>query len=104
MKRRLSAVDARQKLGDVLSGVFYRHDEVIIERAGKPMAAVVPMRIYEAYVRERELMLERIEQTHEANKHVTAEEAEEAAVEAVRAYRREKAAERTETEAKAKSA
>jgi len=43
MKRRLSAVEARKKLGEVLDGVYYRGDEVVIERAGKPLAVVVPI-------------------------------------------------------------
>jgi prevent-host-death family protein len=47
MKRTLSAVEARQKLGEILESVYYRGDEVVIERAGKPMAVVVPARLYE---------------------------------------------------------
>lgn len=34
---------ARQNLGDILSRVALRHDEFIIERDGRPMAAVVPV-------------------------------------------------------------
>jgi hypothetical protein len=36
MKRRLSAVEARKRFGELLEGVHYRDDEVVIERAGKP--------------------------------------------------------------------
>ena len=49
MKRRLSAVEARKKLGEVLDGVYYRGDEVVIERAGKPLAVVVPVKLYEQH-------------------------------------------------------
>jgi prevent-host-death family protein len=43
VKRTVSALDARRRLGELLESVYHRGDEVIIERAGKPMA-VVPAR------------------------------------------------------------
>lgn len=48
MKRRISAVEARKRLGDILESVHYRGDEVVIERAGKPMAVVIPAERCEA--------------------------------------------------------
>jgi prevent-host-death family protein len=33
----------RQKLGTLLEEVFYQNAQYIIERAGRPMAAVVPV-------------------------------------------------------------
>jgi prevent-host-death family protein len=35
-------MEARRKFGELLEGVFYRNDHVMIERNGKPMAAVIP--------------------------------------------------------------
>ena len=74
MKRRLSAVEARKKLGEILEGVYYRGDEVVIERAGKPMAVVVPVKVYEDQQRKREAAWKRIiemtEEVHERNKDV----------------------------------
>jgi prevent-host-death family protein len=70
MKRTLSAVEARKHLGEILEGVYYRGDEVVIERAGKPMAAVIPPARYRAMEQERELMIELLERTHERNKDV----------------------------------
>jgi prevent-host-death family protein len=34
---------ARQNFGQMLEEVYYKGDQFIIERAGKPMAAVVPL-------------------------------------------------------------
>jgi prevent-host-death family protein len=70
VKRRISAGEARKKLGELLEGVFYRGDEVVIERAGKPMAVVIPAERYEALARSRERMFDLIEQAHERNKDV----------------------------------
>jgi len=43
MFQRLSPLDLRKRLGDVLNRVSLRHDQFIIERKGKPLAAVVPV-------------------------------------------------------------
>jgi prevent-host-death family protein len=41
--KKINALKARQNLGTILDEVFYRDNQFIIERAGKPMAAVVPV-------------------------------------------------------------
>lgn len=43
MRATLSTLDLRQQLGDVLDRVALRHDQFVIERKGKPLAAVVPI-------------------------------------------------------------
>lgn len=43
MKRKVSTLDVRQNLGDILNRVALRHDEYVIERKGKPLAALVPV-------------------------------------------------------------
>lgn len=42
-----SAVNFRQNLGEMLSQVQYRHDSVIINKDGKPVAALVDARLFE---------------------------------------------------------
>jgi prevent-host-death family protein len=39
----INALKARQNLGTLLEEVFYQDAQFIIKRAGKPMAAVVPV-------------------------------------------------------------
>ena len=48
MKRTVSAMEARKRFGELLEGVFYRGDEVVIERAGKVMAVLIPKERYRA--------------------------------------------------------
>jgi len=43
MKETVTTIEVRQKLGDLLNRVDLRHDEFIIERKGKPLAALVPV-------------------------------------------------------------
>lgn len=42
-----SAVNFRQNLGEMLNQVQYRHDSVIINKDGKPVAALVDARLFE---------------------------------------------------------
>src|SRR5437763_3606133 len=43
MTDRVSTMDVRARIGDMLNRVALRHDEFIIERKGKPLAALVPV-------------------------------------------------------------
>ena len=76
VKRRISAVEARKRLGEILESVFYRGDEVVIERAGRAMAVVIPAERYEAMEKSRERLFELIEKNWEQNKDTSYEEIE----------------------------
>ena len=43
MTEKISTIDVRQRIGDLLNRVALRHDEFVIERKGKPLAALVPV-------------------------------------------------------------
>ena len=43
MAAKVSTMDVRARIGDMLNRVALRHDEFIIERKGKPLAALVPV-------------------------------------------------------------
>lgn len=43
----ISAVNFRQNLGEMLNQVQYRHDTVIINRDGKPVAALIDAGLFE---------------------------------------------------------
>jgi len=61
MAKRWSAKDARSKFSDLLGTVNYGGEEVIIERSGRPVAAVIPVPVYERLVAERQTRFEVIE-------------------------------------------
>ncbi len=42
-----SAMSVRQNLGELLNEVQYRHDSILITRAGKPIAALVDIVLFE---------------------------------------------------------
>ena len=43
MSTKVTAVEARQKLGELLNRVTLLQEEIIIERAGKPLARLSPI-------------------------------------------------------------
>lgn len=42
-----NAVTFRQNLGEMLSQVQYRHDSIVINKDGKPVAALIDARLFE---------------------------------------------------------
>ena len=54
MLKKLSAMKARQNLGQVMNEVSLKGDDYIIERAGKPLVAIIYMEKYQILRKERE--------------------------------------------------
>ena len=60
--RHISAREARNKFADLMGNVHYGGEEVIDERSGRPMAAVIPVATYERLVAERRTRFEVLDQ------------------------------------------
>jgi prevent-host-death family protein len=86
--KKINALKARQQLGELLEGVYYKGDQYIIERAGKPMAAVVPISQLEEWQERRAAFFAQVEALWEKNKDVPPETIEQEVDEAVRAARK----------------
>lgn len=54
MQREVTAMTVRQNLGELLNEVQYRHDSIVITKAGKPVAAMVDMATYERMRRKKD--------------------------------------------------
>lgn len=50
----VTAVNFRQNLGDMLNQVQYRHDSIVINKDGKPVAALVDAELFARIRRMRE--------------------------------------------------
>lgn len=48
MIKNVEALEARRQLGGLLNEAYYGKRTTVIRRAGKPMAALMPMEIFEA--------------------------------------------------------
>lgn len=43
MQERITTIQVRERLGDILDRVALRHDRFVVERKGRPLAAIVPV-------------------------------------------------------------
>jgi prevent-host-death family protein len=86
--KKINALKARQQLGELLEGVYYRGDQYIIERAGKPMAAVVPLWQLEEWQQRRAQFFAKVEALWDKTKDVAPEVIEQEVDEAVRTIRK----------------
>jgi prevent-host-death family protein len=87
MVKKVNALKARQNLGQLLEEVYYQGDQYVIERAGKPMAAVVPLWQLEEWQKRREEFFAAVEEVQQQNHKVKPEVIEAEVQEAIRAVR-----------------
>jgi prevent-host-death family protein len=67
MVKKVNALKARQNFGQMLEEVYYKGDQFVIERAGKPMAAVVPLWQLEEWHKRREQFFAAVEEVQQQN-------------------------------------
>jgi prevent-host-death family protein len=65
MQKTISAMKARQNLGQIMNEVALRGDDFVIERAGKPVAVLVSMDKYKILTKDREKALETVNRIRE---------------------------------------
>lgn len=87
MVKKVAAMKVRDNLGQLLDEVYYRGDEVVIERAGKAMAILVPVGRYEQYQRERQERFKILDQIKAKTRRIPAKRLDATIAEAVRASR-----------------
>lgn len=61
MSKRVTAGEARQRLGMLLDDVRLTGAEYVIERAGRPVGVVIPVEAYQRLQRERAAAFDRVE-------------------------------------------
>ena len=60
MQREATAMTVRQNLGELLNEVQYKHDSIVITKAGKPVAALVDIATFERMRRKNDGQFERL--------------------------------------------
>lgn len=90
MIKTITAMKARKNLGEVLEEVYYKGDQYVIERAGRPMAAIVPLAQLEAWQAQREAFFGTIDTVRKRNRKVSAKRIADEVAEAVQETRRPK--------------
>lgn len=87
MEKTVNAIKARQNLGQILEEVYYKGDHYIVERAGKPMAAVVPVSQYLQWKERRDRFFAMIEEAQQRNKDTPPDVIEREVADAIREVR-----------------
>ena len=86
MEKIIGAFEARRFFGRILQDVAARGDHVVVERHGEPIAAVVPIDVYNQWKRSRAEFFDRMRQASE-RADLTPEEADQLAADALAAVR-----------------
>jgi prevent-host-death family protein len=92
--KKISAMKARQNLGQLLNEVSIRGDSYVIERAGKPLAALVDMESFQQLQREQNSAGLTVRNLWKKMKEADVAEVQEAIDEASRVARGERSRER----------
>ena len=88
MERQMGITEAREKMAEIVEQVQYQGNSFIINRHGKPAAAVVPIEVYENWKQQRNELFDLIRQMQQ-RANLDPEEAERLAAEAVAAARKQ---------------
>jgi len=87
MIRRVNAIEARKNLGTLIEGAFYKGTQYVIERAGRPMAAIVPVAQLRAWQERRGRFFATLDEIGKKTKGVKPRVVEREVTEAVTAVR-----------------
>lgn len=66
MLKRITAIKVRQNLGQVMNEVALKEDEYIVERAGKPLVAIIPIEEYRRMKQEKDEFFQMVEEVQKA--------------------------------------
>ncbi|MBF0464802.1 MAG: type II toxin-antitoxin system Phd/YefM family antitoxin [Nitrospirae bacterium] len=93
MLKTISAIEARRQFGQIMNEVSLKEDDYIIERAGKPLVAIVPLKKYEWMKQEKERARDKffkwVDEIRETTKDVDPEILEHEIAEAVEAVKKQ---------------
>lgn len=90
MLKRISAIKVRQNLGQVMNEVALKENEYIVERAGKPLVAIIPIEKYQRLQGEREEFFRMVEDIQKEARKSDTRAIDSEIEEAVQAYRKGK--------------
>ena len=90
MRKEISATELHRKLGELLEGVYHNGDRLIVKRANTPLAAIVPIEVYEDMLQQREQAFSVLDRIWEKVPAVSEEEAHTDIEQAIAEVRAEK--------------
>jgi len=91
MRKEVSTTELREKLGELLDGAHRNGDQLIVKRADKPLAAIVPIQAYQEMLQQREKTFSVLDRIWEKVPAVSEDEAQADIEQAIAESRAEKA-------------
>jgi len=85
----IGAREARRRFADLLGRVGYGGEVAIVERSGKPMVALIPVKVYEQLVAEREQRFQVLDRIRSKLPETPEEEVESDVSQAIEAIRKQ---------------
>jgi len=76
MKKNISTQELKSRIGEIVDAVNLRGDRYIVERRGKPLAALVPLEVHENDERSRRKLFDLMDGVARRNRHIPEEELE----------------------------
>jgi prevent-host-death family protein len=68
MDRVLGVTEARSRFGEIVDKVQYHGDTVVLEKNGKPAAALIPFALFEKFLKNRDAAFQIVAEVQEQNK------------------------------------
>lgn len=87
MKKNISTQSLKASIGEVVDAVRLRGDRYIIVRRGKPVAAIVPLNVSEAFERKQIELFALMERVSRRNANIPTKRIDEAISQAIREVR-----------------
>jgi len=95
MAKHVGAREARSRFSDLIGSVGFGNAEIIVERSGKPMAAMIPIETYQRLVAERRTRFEVLDRIRSRLPEIPPEKIDRDVAEAVSKVRSDRAARRS---------
>jgi prevent-host-death family protein len=76
MDRVLGVTEARSRFGEIVDKVQYQGDTVVLEKNGKPAAAIIPFTLFEKFLKNRAVAFQVVTEVQEQNKELDMSEDE----------------------------
>jgi prevent-host-death family protein len=76
MDRVIGVTEARSRFGEIVDKVQYQGDTVVLEKNGKPAAAIIPFALFEKFLKNREAAFQVVTEVQAQNKELDTSEDE----------------------------
>lgn len=97
MRKEVSEIELKKKLNEYLNGVYLNGDRLIVQHADKPLAAIVPIQVYDRLLKQRGKVFSVLDRIWENVPKISEEEVQDDIEQAIAEARAENSRKKSET-------